>query len=690
MKIASLIFLFSFSFFINSYSQQTVESSTINSVEISPYSKLIEIPVPDVVLTEGFWKEKFDLVRDVTVPKMFEYMYADSSAHWKNFLIAAGELGGEWHGTFWHDGDFYKWMEAAVYVYQVTKDPELDKLMDRVIDVIGRVQEPDGYISTYIQLKERDRWQNKHEHELYNMGHLMTVAARHYEATGKTNLLETGKKTADYLFRTFAVDRPGRLNGFGFNPSNIMGCIDIYRATGDKKYLALADTFVTMRGTTRLGRTIDMEDYIKHTRPPGQDQNQDRIPFREESEAVGHSVTATYLYAGAADLYLETGEQALKDANYRIWDDVVTRKLAIHGGAGPVPRGLSIRGDFVAEAFDAPYSLPLRVSYNETCANIGNVMWNWRLYKADPKVKYLEIMETGIYNSGLSGFGLDGFSFYYNNPLRRFVNEAPLGGWNETLERSPHIGCYCCPPQLARHIAGLRHYLYSVSKDKPELWINFFASGKVNAALSNGTLLSVSQKTDYPWEGDVSVRIHLEHPANFIIKIPIPSWADGTAATLNGKKINGIVAGDFLSLDRQWNDNDLIHIELPMRIRLMKANPLVEQTRNQITVVRGPIVYCLESTDLPDDIFFMDVFLRRNAKYKAEFKPELLGGVSVIKTKALVRSDDDWSMKAYNSPSLYKETGRETTRKIPIQLIPYYTWSNRGISEMTVWIPVTD
>jgi DUF1680 family protein len=204
----------------------------LKPVKVSPYSKLIEIPIQNVDLTSGFWKEKFDLVKNVTIPEMFTYMHADSSSHYRNFLIAAGEIKGKWKGTFWHDGDFYKWLEAEAYVYQVTKDPKLDSLMDRVIEVIGKAQAPDGYISTYIQLNHMERFQNKQHHELYNLGHLMTAAARHYEATGKTNMLNIGIKTADYLYQTFAVNRPSRLNPFDFNPSNMMGCVYVQSNRG--------------------------------------------------------------------------------------------------------------------------------------------------------------------------------------------------------------------------------------------------------------------------------------------------------------------------------------------------------------------------------------------------------------------------------------------------------------------------
>jgi DUF1680 family protein len=656
----------------------------------SPYVKLLEIPIEDIILAEGFWAQKFNLIKEVTIPKMFEYMHSDSSSHWRNFLIAAEKMEGEWFGRYWNDGDFYKWLESVVYVYQVTKDTEYDRLMDTIIETVEKVQAPDGYLSLYNQMNHVGRFHNKQHHELYNMGHLMTVSARHYQATGKTTFLNVGIKTADYLYETFVVDRPGRLNPFGFNPSNIMGAIDIYRVTGDRKYLALADTFVSMRGTTIPGKTISKEEYEVHRNPPAEDQNQDRVPFRKETEVVGHGVSGLYLYIGAEELFMETGEHELHNTNLRLWNDLVTRKIEINGAPAPVERGLSIRRDKLHEAFARAYELPLRDAYNETCANIANVMWNWSLYKAQPEVKYLDVLELSLYNSALSGLGLDGFSFYYTNPLRRYNKDVPLFGENLSIERSSHLSCYCCPPQLARHITGLRHYIYSVSKDMPELWVNLYAAGHANITLSDKNTLTISQKTNYPWEGSVEIEVTSRNPVEFTINLPIPGWAEGAEVNINGEPVSGVKHGEFVRIHRVWENTDRVSVYLPMRVRLMKSNPLIEQTRNQVAIFRGPVLYCLESVDLPEDIYFMDVYLKQCNAFTTEYLPELLGGIQIIKTKALVDSNNYWSGNPYNADKLYVEADNEEMKEIEIRLIPYFGWSNRGSSEMTVWLPVKD
>ena len=646
---------------------------------------LQEIPLQDIELAGGFWKDKFDLVKDVTIPRMFEYYHQDTSSHWRNFRIAAGLQEGQWYGTFWHDGDFYKWLESVVYVYQITGDKKLDRLMDEVIDVIARVQAPDGYLSTYIMLNKKDRWQNKQHHELYNLGHLMTAASRHHEATGKTTFLAVGMKTGDYLYDLFCVNRPARLNPFGFNPSNIMGTVDLYRATGNKKYLHLANTFIAMRGTTKIGDTISYEEARQHSNPPGDDNNQDHMPFRQETQAVGHAVTAGYLYCGAADAYMETGDKTLLTALDRIWDDVVRRKIAIHGGVGPVPKGVSIRNDKVHEAFDLAYSLPNRISYNETCANIANAMWNWRMLQIRPDAQYTDVMEQVLYNSGLSGLGLDGDSFYYNNPLLRLGADVPLAGWNEKHTRTKHIHCYCCPPQIARTQAKLRKYFYSVGKEDKTLWVNMYANNRLDTQFPDGTPVALTQKTHYPWDGRVDLA--LASRGTFSIHLRIPGWARGTTVQINGKKVPGVNPGAYLELDRTWQSGDVVQVNMPMTVQLIKANPLVEQLRNQVAVRRGPVVYCLESVDLPDSVNMMDVFIRKNAATKAVFKPDLLRGVTAIEMQAHYVHDPEWSLASYDSPHLYREETPQIEQSLSVQLIPYFAWSNRGPSQMTVWLP---
>ena len=656
----------------------------------SPHSELRCVDLTDVQWTGGFWKQKFDLVKDVTIPKMWEYFNTDEDAdgghHWINFRVAAGLQEGPWKGRSWHDGDFYKWLEAVAHVYAVTGDPELDKQMDEVIEIIGKAQQPDGYLSTRIILEKLERFQNIHHHELYNMGHLLTAACIHHRVTGKDSFLNIARRNGDYLYETFKAGKP-ELAPFGFNPSNIMGAVELYRTTGDVKYLELANIFIDNRGKCKVGKTITREQADGHTCEVGSDQTQDRVPLRQEAYAVGHAVTATYLYCGAADAYMETGDPKLRSALDRIWRDVVRRKVYVHGGVGPFTNGLSIRRDHVHEAFGDEYFMPNRKCYCETCANIGLAMWNWRMLNITGEAKYADIVERVFYNAGISGLGLDGDTFLYTNVLRRFGQEVPLLR-SDRHERWKHRVGYCCPPQLARTVAMMHGYVYSTSD--AALWVHLYGSNVLETKLPDGASIRLRQDTRYPWEGDV--RLTVEETSGekpFTLNLRIPQWARGATIRINGKAADATVAsGSYAALRRKWNVGDIVELTLPMQPRLLQANPLIEETRGQVAVMRGPIVYCLESVDLSEGVDAMNVRLPRNIELTARFVPDLLGGVTALEGQAVYSESEVWPDSPYDSQALYREIGRTKSRPLPVRLIPYHVWLNRGVSQMTVWLPL--
>ncbi len=642
------------------------------------------VPLTDVEWTAGFWKQKLETVRKVTIPAQWRYFNTDADApgghHWINFRIAAGLEQGKWKGTSWHDGDFYKWLEAVAYLYAHSHDPQLDQRMDEVIDVIGRAQQPDGYLSTRIILERRERFQDIHHHELYNMGHLMTAAAAHYRATGKDSFLRIARKTGDYLYATFKDRRP-ELANFGFNPSNIMGCLDLYRVTGDRKYLKLANIFINMRGSRPAAR--------RHYGLGGTDQTQDRVPLRKEREAVGHAVTAMYLYCGAADAYMETGDKSLLAALSRIANDVAQRKLYIHGGVGPLTHGLSRYRDEVHEAFSHPYFLPNRQSYCETCANIGYAMWNWRMLQITGDSQYADLMERVLYNAGLSGLSVKGDTFLYTNVLRRFGPDVPLLR-SDSRERWTYHRSYCCPPQLARTIARLGRWAYGVSADG--LWVHLYGENLVDTRLADGRRVRMRQQTRYPWDGKVKLRVEqIEGPREFVLYLRIPKWARGTTIRINGAATDsGLIPGKYCLLRRTWKKGDVVEVDLPMRPQLIQANPLVEEARGQVAVQRGPLIYCLESTDLPEGIDITDVRIPRKTEWQARFTPDLLGGIVVLEGTALFGKSGYWKDKVFDAPELYLPLEEGEPRPFHLRLIPYYAWLNRGPSRMTVWTPLSD
>jgi hypothetical protein len=633
----------------------------------------------DARWTDGFWARKFRLCRDAIVPGVKEALEdARNAAVLANFRVAAGLEEGKHRGADWGDGDCYKFLEAAAHLYAATGDEQLDRLMDQWIEVIAKAQQGDGYISTNIQLTPKKRFARPHHHELYNMGHLMTAACIHHRATGKDSFLKVARKVGDLLYRTFQP-RPAALAHFGWNPSNIMGLAELYRTTGQKRYLELAGVFVDMRGSM----------------PGGTDLTQDRVPLRQETMGVGHCVCATYLYCGAADVAAETGEEALRAALERIWRDVTGKRMYLTGAVGSFWRGRSPRGDDVHEAFGADYELPGRTAYNETCANIGNAMWNWRMLTLTGEAKYADVMETVLYNSALSAVGADGRGFFYCNPLAWDASEAGPSK-HHTARRWRIHDCYCCPPQVARTLAKLHGWAYSVSD--AGLWVNLYGGSTLRTKLADGSPVELVQETDYPWDGRVRIVLHRLQTREFAVMLRIPGWASGAAVQVNGERLAAAPSpATYLPVRRRWQAGDRLELELPMRVRLMEAHPKAAELRGKVAVTRGPVVYCLESPDLPEGVGVDEVLIPADIKLAAAFRKDLLGGIVVLSGEAFRGG----RRAAAATPGeqagwtgvLYRELKAAPARPpagrtVHVTLIPYHAWANRGVSRMAVWLPL--
>lgn len=636
----------------------------------SPYSALRSVSLGAVRWTPGFWGDRFQQCAEVTLPHLFRLMDDPEHGHaLTNLRIAAGLEQGEFAGTHFQDEWVYKWLEAAAYIYDVRRDELLDQQMDEIITIIEKAQQPDGYIATQITVRGWPRFQDIRHHELYVMGHLITAACIHHRITGKTNLLNVATRTADYLYDTF-MPRDPVLAHFGFNPSYIMALVELYRTVHDRRYLDLANVFIDMRGS----------------QPGGTDQNQDHVPLREEHEIVGHMVLATYLYAGAADAYMETGDRTLMDALDRLWHDLTERKMYVQGGVCPQHRGLSIRDDEVWEAADAVYTLPNSTAYNETCAQIGNVMWNWRMLSINGQARHADVMELSLYNSILSGIGLDGASWFYTNVLRWYGEDHPLLR-NDAYERfqpgkPPRRAQICCPSNLLRTIAALHSYVYSISD--AGLWVHLYGANSFSGELPNGTQVKLTQQTDYPWEGTIRITLDAVSSPRFAINLRVPAWAAGATLAVNGVPTDApIKPGTYAALDRDWSAGDTVELTLPMEVRLLEGNPRIEEVRNQVAVQRGPVVYCLESLDLPAGVNLSEVVIPRDITLTPRYEPALLSGVTVLDGDALIDRAGDWSDR------LYRELLRAPTERARITLTPYYAWNNRGVSEMSVWLPLS-
>lgn len=643
----------------------------------SAFAPLSSIDMGNVQWTSGFWAERFSVCRNAMVPHLWKtYTDPNLSHSFKNFEIAAGLDTGVHAGPPFHDGDFYKLLEAVASVYAVTKDKQLDALMDSVIPVIARSQREDGYIHTPVMIARRNKaagvkeFEDRLNFETYNMGHLMTAACVHYRATGKTTLLKPAIKAANYLDHFYKIASP-ELARNAICPSHYMGVVELYRATGNSAYLQLAKNLINIRG------------YVEN----GTDDNQDRIPFRQQTTAMGHAVRANYLYAGVADVYAETGEDSLMACLNSIWEDVVYRKMYITGACGALYDGVSPYGTSYEpreiqkthQAYGRAYQLPNMTAHNETCANIGNVLWNWRMLQITGDAKYADVLELALYNSVLSGISLDGDRFFYTNPLSasgRFPYQLRWNGGRINYIRLSN----CCPPNVVRTIAEAVNYTYGLS-DKG-LWVHLYGGNTLSTHMKDGAALKLSQQTNYPWDGKITLTLEAAPATAFTVFLRIPGWSKNARVLVNGKPAGvDIRSGQYAALHRSWKAGDVITLHLPMPVTLMESNPLVEETRNQVAVKRGPIVYCLESADLPKGANLFDIVLPGEAKLQPVPMNIDNNNLVGLSGTVLLRKDTGWTNV------LYREAAVNDTRPVKVTFIPYFAWGNRGLSDMAVWVP---
>src|SRR4051794_14638954 len=641
-----------------------------------PHARLRSVVPEEVRWTRGFWADRFAECRDVMVPAMWELMSGtEPSQFFHNFKVAAGLVEGRHRGPSWNDGDFYKWLEAASTVYAVTRDPAWDRRIDEIIRGISLAQRDDGYLHTPVLIKARNGdpdarpLQDKLDFEAYNLGHLITAACVHHRATGKDNLLKVAIKAADYLVNVFRAPTP-ELARNAVCPSHYMGIVDLYRTTHDPRYLGLARTLIDIRAL--------VED--------GTDDNQDRVPFRRQSEAAGHAVRANYLYAGVADVYQETGDRTLLDPLLAIWDDVANRKMAITGACGALFDGASPDGSKdqksitrIHQAYGRPYQLPNSTAHNETCAGIGNALWNQRMLEITGEARFADVVERVLYNANLAGISLDGRRFFYVNTLRQ-LDRMPVNlRWSR--DREAFISCFCCPPNVVRTVAETGAYAYGKAEGK--LWVHLYGGNTLDTILDGGERLRLTQQTEYPWDGRVRITIDQAPGRPCSLSLRIPGWAREASLRVNGTPWAGrLEPGTYAEVDRAWSSGDVLELDLPMPVRLLEAHPLVEETRNQVAVQRGPIVYCLESVDLPSDVKLSDVVIPHAIALKPRYDPALLSGVAVLEGRAQAWPERDWSNE------LYRDLADSKPSTFDVKLVPYYAWGNRGHSEMTVWMPL--
>jgi Uncharacterized protein conserved in bacteria len=662
----------------------------------SKYAQLTNVDLSAVKWTNGFWGDRFRVCKDTMLISMWNTWNAPEISHgFRNFEVAAGVCPGEHWGPPFHDGDFYKWLEGVAAVYAVNKDPKLDALMDKAVAVIVKAQREDGYIHTPVIIEEKNKGVDSHKaqketvigtkvgganevgafanrlnFETYNLGHLMMAGCIHYRATGKKTLFNAAIKATDFLCH-FYETASAELARNAICPSHYMGVVEMYRATGNPRYLELAKNLINIRGMVKNGT----------------DDNQDRIPFRDQKKAMGHAVRANYLYAGVADVYAETGEKVLKDNLESIWDDIVNRKMYVTGACGALYDGTSPDGTCyepdsiqkVHQSYGRAYQLPNSTAHNESCANIGNMLFNWRMLQTTGEEKYADVMETSLYNSVLAGVSLDGKKFFYTNPLRLSKDFPYTLRWPR--ERQSYISCFCCPPNTVRTLCEAQNYAYSISQKG--VWFNLYGGNQLDTKLTDGSALKLTQVSDYPWDGKVVTTVDkVASKKAFSMNFRIPEWCEKATLTVNGKPVDAdLSAGKYAEVNRVWKKGDVVELNLAMTVKLMESNPLVEETRNQTVVKRGPLVYCLESMDVEGGQSIDNVLIPANIQLTPN-KITIDGSpIVALDGEAQLMNEGSWK------GTLYKQVS-DSSKKVKIRLIPYYAWGNRGKADMTVWMPL--
>jgi hypothetical protein len=596
------------------------------------------LPFDAVKLRDGFWSRWQKINRREALT--YGHTQLVESGALDNFAVAAGRKTGTFQNMRFADSDLYKWLEAASFELSRQRDAWIRQRVDEAVDLIAAAQCQDGYLNTYYQITNpKGRWTNlRDDHELYCAGHLFQAAVAHFRATDSDALLRVAQRFADCIDGVFG---PGRMRGAPGHPEIELALVELFRTTHQDRYLKLAQFFIDERGQGLIG---------------GRAYHQDHVPVRDATEPAGHAVRQLYLLAGMADVYLEVGEQRLMDAMDRVWHDMCTRKMSITGGVGARHEG---------EAFGESYELPNDRVYNETCAQIASVMWNWRLLLATGECRYADLLEWTLYNGVISGVSLDGKRFFYPNPLLSRGNIA-RSGW---------FACACCPPNVMRTLASVHNY--AVTRNDMGLQIHLYDSMRIETAD-----LRVEVDTDYPWQPGVNVRVDEAGSGDTTISLRIPRWCGRPIVRVNGAQVDGVRAGAYCDLRHSWRSGDTIELDLPMLPVFHEAHPFVEPARGCVALSRGPLVYCFEGLDQPAGTNVLGTAVDTAAAVEESWQDELLSGVMTLRARGIARDHTGWSQE------LYRPLGVPEIGGTPIELkaIPYFAWANRELAPMVVWM----
>lgn len=636
------------------------------SAEAPPLARWEAVTFEKVTLADRFWAPRRDANRRVSIPVNLENL--EKSGNLENLRLAGRRATDGYQGPVFMDSDVYKALEAAAYSLATDPDPELERKVEEIIGILEKAQHPDGYLNSYYTVKEPvRRWVNlRDNHELYCAGHMFEAAVAHYRATGRTNFLNVARRFADNIDSVFGPP-PKRL-GYPGHPEIELALVKLWQVTGERRYFELARFFVENRGRQFFAD--------EHGTPKDRYDGsywQDDVPICDHRNIKGHAVRAAYLMSGATDVASAWGVDLGRgdvsvwgrgDTNLlamirRVWRNTTERNQYLTGGIGPSAHN---------EGFTEDYDLPNLSAYQETCATIALAQWAHRMALAHGDGRQADVMERALYNGVLAGVSQDGKRFFYVNPLES------RGGHH----RSEWFGCACCPPNVARTLAALGGYAYAQVPDG-DVVVNLYVQGSARLRLAQGREAVLHVKTDYPWDGRVTLRWELPEPAVRIgLRLRIPEWCEGATLTVGGREmpVTATTRG-YVALREAWRDGSEVQLNLPMPVRRMLAHPGVKANRGLVALQRGPLVYCVEQADHADPVTAL--YLPGDAELKARFAPDLLGGVVVVETTARTSPGQEWNRKLYQP--------EPPAKSVPLRAIPYYAWDNRAAGPMRVWLP---
>ena len=640
------------------------------------------VPLKAVRLDDGFWSVYQELVREVVIPYQWDALNdqipgAEPSHAVRNMKIAARLETGTFGGFVFQDSDLMKWIEAAGYSLAHCPDTALEAHVDELVSYMQKAQQPDGYLDTfYIINGLSKRFTNLQDcHELYCLGHMIEGAVAYAEATGKKDFLAVACRFADLVDQTFGTEE-GKLKGYDGHEEVELALVKLYDATGNQRYLDLAAYFINQRGKEP---SFFMEEWLQrgrigHWNPVPADSMMDlryfqaHLPVREQKEAIGHAVRAVYLYTGMAAIARKTGDDSLVAACRTLWRNIVDKQLYITGGIGQTHHG---------EAFTFDYDLPNDTVYSETCAAIGLIFFAHEMLQIEPHSEYADVMEQALYNTVLAGMAKDGKHFFYVNPLEAWPQASGLnpGKRHVKPERQAWFGCSCCPPNVARLLAGLGKYVYS--QDRDDIYVHLYLGGQADCGH-----LRLSQRSGFPWYGNVEIQVEAKESKSSAIYLRMPAWCGQPRIWVNSQPVADVAQNNahhgYCRLERVWQSGDVIRAEFPMTARMVRAHANVRANAGKAAIVRGPLVYCAEEADNGANI--PGLRFCKEAVIEEAFEPDTLDGVMVLQTKG--------ARDTAGGPALYFAVDDDSYTEADIRLVPYFAWGNREVGEMAVWLPL--